>query len=481
MTDELNGKKLRGRYKIIQKLASGGFGDTYLALDEDLPGSPKRVVKHLQPKNTKPAALNVARRLFKQEAELLYRLKHEQIPQLYAYFEENGEFYLVEDYIEGEDLSKTELSLGEQLSEAEVIKLLQDILEVLAFVHQQNVIHRDLNPRNIIRRRQDGKLFLIDFGAVKEIQSLITNAQEQFVTTVIVGTPGYMPSEQASGHPQLSSDVYAVGAIAIQALTGILPSQLHKDNNTLELIWRDRVQVSPSLASIIDRMVSYHSNQRYPSAVEALYAIASLNDTKQSRFAAQSISPTKKRSPSYKKAALFISLSAGLIAVLFGLKNLLVEESAINFANYENSGYGITIQYPQTWNKQEISSVVTNEVVEFISPQEDDSDKFQENLTVTVENLSFPLSLDEYTNLSKQQINQQKNTKIISETGSTLAGRRAYSVVYTVFDNGEKLKRMETWTLKNFKVYSITYEAEADKYAQYLNTAEKTIKSLQLK
>ncbi|KJH73647.1 hypothetical protein UH38_00110 [Aliterella atlantica CENA595] len=472
------GKKLRGRYKIIQKLASGGFGNTYLSLDEDLPGSPQRVVKHLQPKNPDPRTLNVARRLFKQEAELLYRLKHEQIPQLYAYFEENGEFYLVEDYIEGEDLSKTELSPGKQLSEAEVIKLLQDILEVLAFVHQKNIIHRDLNPKNIIRRRQDGKLFLIDFGAVKEIQSLTTNEQGQTKATII-GTPGYMPSEQSSGHPRLSSDVYAVGAIAIQALTGIYPSQLLKDNN-LELIWRDRVQVSPSLASIIDRMVSYHFNQRYPSAVEALEAIASLNDTKQSRFAAQSISPQKKRSPSYKKAVLFISFSVGLIAVLFGLKNLLVKESAINFAEYENRAYGITIQYPQTWDKQEISSIVTNEIVEFISPLEDSSDKFQEKLIITVENLSSPLSLDEYTKLSKQQISQQKDVKFISETISTLARRRAYSVVYTVVDDGDKLKRMEIWTLKNFKVYSIIYEAEADKYDRYLNTAEKTIKSLQL-
>lgn len=470
-------KQLRGRYKIIQKLASGGFGDTYLALDEDLPGSPMRVVKQLQPKNTNPETLSVARRLFEQEAKFLYRLKHEQIPQLYAYFEENGEFYLVEDYIEGEDLSKTELSPGKQLSEAEVLKLLQDILEVLAFVHQENVIHRDLNPKNIIRRRQDGKLFLIDFGAVKEIQTLITNEQGQVSATVAIGTHGYMPSEQASGHPQLSSDVYAVGAIAIQALTGIHPSQLHKDSNTLELIWRERIQVSSSLASIIDRMVSYHFERRYPSAVEALAAIASLNDTKQSKFANQSISPTEKRSPNYKKVALFISLSAGLIAVLFGLKNLPLQESPLDFAKYKNSAYGITIQYPQTWDKQEIFSVVTNEIVEFLSPQENNSDKFQEKLIITVENLSSPLSLDEYTKLSKQQISQQKDVKIISETDSTLAGKRAYSVVYTVSDDGNNLKRMEIWTLKNFKVYSIIYEAEVDKYDRYLNTAEKTIKS----
>lgn len=471
------GIKLRGRYQIIQKLGSGAFGDTYLALDEDLPGSPKRVVKHFQPKDPNPSTLDTARRLFKQEAEVLYRLKHPRIPQLYAYFEEKGEFYLVEDYVEGDDLSKTELVLGKQWSEAEAIKLLQDILEILAFVHQQNIIHRDINPKNIIRRRQDGKLFLIDFGAVKEIQTLMTNSQGQISATVAIGTPGYTPSEQACGHPRLCSDVYAVGAIAIQALTGIQPNRLHTDTNTLEIIWRDRVQVSSHLAAILDRMVCYDLRQRYPSAVEALEAIASLNYSNQ---LPTTYLPTKKSSPNYKKIALFIGLLTGLIAVVFGLKKLLFEESALNYAKYKNSTYGITVQYPQNWDKQEINSIVTNEIVEFISNKEDNSDKFKEKLIVTVENLSSPLSLDEYTRLSKQQIVQQnKDVKIINEFDSTLAGNRAYSIVYTASNDKSKLKRMETWTLKNFKVYSIIYEAEADKYEQYLNTAEKTIKSLQ--
>lgn len=178
--------------------------------------------------------------------------------------------------------SKTELAPGKQLSEAQTIKLLQDILEVLAFVHQQNIIHRDIKPENIIRHSQDGKLFLIDFGAVKEIQTLITNAQGRISATVAIGTEGYMPSEQACGHPRLCSDVYAVGMIGIQALTGIVPKNFHWDTNTLEIIWRNKAQVSPGLASILDRMVSYHFTRRYPSTVEAMDAIARLNYSNQS-------------------------------------------------------------------------------------------------------------------------------------------------------------------------------------------------------
>lgn len=471
--------KLRGRYKIIQKLGSGAFGDTYLALDEDLPDSPKRVVKHFQPKDPKPATLNTARRLFKQEAEILYRLKHEQIPQLYAYFEENGEFYLVEDYVAGDDLSKTELVLGKQLTEAEAIALLQDILEVLAYIHQQNVIHRDLKPQNLIRRRHDGKLFLIDFGAVKEIQTLMTNSQGQVSATVAIGTPGYMPSEQACGHPRLCSDVYSVGIIGIQALTGVAPYLLEKDSNTLEIIWRNRAQVSPQLAEILDRMVRYDLRLRYPSAVEALQAIASLN-LYQSSFATQFTAPTKPPSLSYKKVALFIGFLT-IFAVIFGLKKLLLKDDTFNFAKYHNPAYGITIQYPSSWSKQEInSSVVTNEIVEFISPSETDLDKFREKLVITVEDLSNPLSLKEYTNLSKQQItNQNQNVKILREFDSNLAGKRAYTVVYTVNDEQSNLKRMETWTLNNFKVYSIVYEAELDECDEYLPTAETMIKSLQ--
>jgi formylglycine-generating enzyme required for sulfatase activity len=270
------GRTLRNHYQIIKDLGEGGFGDTYLAKDLDLPGHPHCVVKHLKPKDPNPAILLIAKGLFDKEAQTLYKLGklHDQIPSLSAHFEENGEFYLVQDFIEGHDLTK-ELILGKKSSESHTIKLLHEILEVLAIVHQQNVIHRDLKPANLMRR-QDGKIILIDFGAVKEIGTMVVNAQGQTSFTVGIGTSGYMPSEQAKGKPKLCSDIYAVGMIGIQALTGQPPHTLPEDPQTGEVIWRNRAQVSNNLGNILDKMVRDNFSQRYQDAGEALQAILSL-------------------------------------------------------------------------------------------------------------------------------------------------------------------------------------------------------------
>jgi serine/threonine protein kinase len=269
----LKGTILRNRYQIIKHLGSGGFADTYLSEDRDLPGNPQCVVKNLKPTSPNPTVLPIARRLFETEAQVLYLLgQHEQIPKLFAHFEENGEFYLVQEFVDGYDLS-TELTPGRKFSEQEVIKLLQDILEVLVVVHQRNIIHRDIKPQNIMRRRHDGKIVLIDFGAVKEIGSLAVNTQGQVRSTITIGTPGYMPNEQANRDPRLCSDIYAVGMIGILALTGLLPQQLLQDPTTGELNWRNYVQVSNELAEIVTKMVRYHFSQRYQSAYEALQAI----------------------------------------------------------------------------------------------------------------------------------------------------------------------------------------------------------------
>ncbi|MDY6803559.1 MAG: serine/threonine-protein kinase [Cyanobacteriota bacterium] len=268
------GTILRNRYRILQKLGSGGFGDTYLAEDGDLPGNPPCVVKHLQPKTNDPAAMPVAKRLFETEAATLYKLGQEskRIPSLFAHFEEGGEFYLVQEYIDGEDLSK-EVTPGKRLGESEVRELLVGILEVLEVAHRQKVIHRDIKPQNLMRRREDGKIVLIDFGAVKEIGTLIVNARGQTSVTIAVGTPGYMPSEQSNGRPKLSSDIYAVGMVGIQALTGLMPQQLPEDPETGEVVWRDRVSVSKEFGNFLEKMVYDHFSRRYQTATEALAAV----------------------------------------------------------------------------------------------------------------------------------------------------------------------------------------------------------------
>lgn len=260
---------LSNRYRVNRVLAQGGFGCTYLAKDTQRPGLPTCVVKQLMPARRDTRFLQVARRLFDSEAEILELLgKHHQIPELYAFFEEEKEFYLVQQFIPGHPLTD-ELPPHKNIkSEAEVINMLKELLEVLAFIHQRQVIHRDIKPANIIRCNQDNRLVLIDFGAVKLMQP--QSKEQTELATIAIGTRGYTPPEQFAGHPRLSSDIYALGMIAIQSLTGLLPHELQPNPNTGNVEWREWAKVSDKLAAILDKMVRYHASERYKSAVEAL-------------------------------------------------------------------------------------------------------------------------------------------------------------------------------------------------------------------
>ncbi|HAX84913.1 MAG TPA: serine/threonine protein kinase [Cyanobacteria bacterium UBA11370] len=270
------GKLLDRRYQVDKVLGAGGFGRTYLAQDTRRPGNPICVVKHLQPANSDPGFLETARRLFNSEAETLEQLgHHDQIPRLLAYFEEDQEFYLVQEFIEGHPLSQ-ELLPGQRWDESRVIELLQEVLIVLEFVHRHGVIHRDIKPDNLIRRNSDNKLVLVDFGAVKQIRTQLATHYGSVNNTVAVGTPGYMSSEQALGQPRPTSDIYALGIIGIQALTGKMPIELQEDLNTGELLWEHLVSVSRGLVYILNRMVRYHFKDRYHSAGEALQALRQL-------------------------------------------------------------------------------------------------------------------------------------------------------------------------------------------------------------
>ncbi|PSB05898.1 hypothetical protein C7B76_30605, partial [filamentous cyanobacterium CCP2] len=271
------GSTLSGRYKVSNVLGAGGMGRTYVAQDMLRPGHPTCVVKQLKPASDDAGVLEIARRLFGTEAEILERLgNHDQVPRLLAYFEQDQEFYLVQEFIDGHPLS-FELPQGQTWNEERVIILLQEILSVLAFIHEQNVIHRDIKPDNIIRRQRDNRLVLIDFGAVKQVRLQQPTIVGQASVTVAIGTPGYMPTEQSSGKPRPSSDIYAVGMIGIQALTGMMPTYLHEDDDG-EVVWQHLTQVSDGLAHIINKMVRHYFKHRYQTAMEALQALQQLTN-----------------------------------------------------------------------------------------------------------------------------------------------------------------------------------------------------------
>ncbi len=280
------GKILGRRYEILDFLGRGGFGETYLAIDK-LKMNSSCVIKRLKPSKTEPDILIAARKLFDREAEFLYKLgHHDQIPHLLAHFEENEEekgFYLAQEFIDGKDLKK-ELESVKQLSEAQAIELLYDVLNILKFVHQHKVIHRDIKPSNLIRRHSDGKIVLIDFGAVKQISSQETTSDGLTASTIAIGTPGYMPNEQQGGKPRHSSDIYALGMTAIHALIGKLPSELEEDRFTGEIIWRKYVPtVDNRLAAILDKMIKSHFRDRYKDADEVLKDLRKLRNSWEDR------------------------------------------------------------------------------------------------------------------------------------------------------------------------------------------------------
>ncbi len=263
---------LRGRYQIIQSLGGGGFGRTYLALDQDKLKE-KCVVKQFAPQVQGSWALQKATELFEQEAKRLQQLgEHPQIPALYAYFEENKHLYLVQQFVEGQNLWE-ELDRQGGFSEQKIWAVLGDLLPILQFVHKQQVIHRDIKPANIIRRVHDGKLVLIDFGVAKH-GSAITTAKKG--TTI--GSHGYAPLEQMQGGEAYpASDLYSLGATCFHLLTNIDPYSLwQRQGYGWVGSWQQHLShpVSGKLAEVLSKLLEIEQQQRYQSATSVLQDLA---------------------------------------------------------------------------------------------------------------------------------------------------------------------------------------------------------------
>jgi serine/threonine protein kinase len=276
---------LVGRYVPLNLLGRGGFGAAYLARDRYTPAMRKCVVKQFQPAgDLSPANLEVAQKLFEREGEVLEELgnKHPQIPDLLAFFEldvpsrtpskPDRFFYLVQEFIDGQDMER-ELEQKKQFSEADVLEVLTEILKVLRFVHDNGSIHRDIKPSNIMRHR-DGRLFLLDFGAVKQLTSAAVGQGARASTGIY--SMGFAPPEQMAGNVVYpATDLYALGVTCITLLTGKQPNELY-DSYSNAWTWRAYAQVSDRLEAILNRMLLPTPSQRFQSADEVLDALASL-------------------------------------------------------------------------------------------------------------------------------------------------------------------------------------------------------------
>ncbi|MFN8949885.1 MAG: protein kinase domain-containing protein [Aphanizomenon sp.] len=268
---------LRDRYLPIKLLATGGFGAAFLAIDRDTPKMRQCVVKQFQPSgNLTEEALEKSRILFTQEAGVLEEIgnEHQQIPKLFAFFtitvpnlkinKSEQFFYLVQEYISGQTLEE-ELAKQGNFSELKILKILREILPVLQFIHDKGIIHRDIKPSNIIRH-YDGRLFLLDFGAVK----LIANTSS---SSTGIYSLGFAPPEQMQGNQVFpSTDLYALAVTLITLLTGKEANKLF-DAYTNQWQWRSQISVNPRLAAILDKMLLSAANQRFQSAQEVLEAL----------------------------------------------------------------------------------------------------------------------------------------------------------------------------------------------------------------
>ena len=266
---------LHGRYHLVKGLGKGGFGATFLAADLSLPGKPLCVIKQLRPNTDNPNFLSMARELFEREAKTLGRVgNHPQIPRLLDYFEDREQFYLIQEFVKGNNLQQEVKKLG-VLNEAKARQVLKEILVILRDIHAQKVIHRDIKPANIIRREIDDRLVLIDFGVVKnQVNSIgAAGGNQTALTAFAVGTPGFAPPEQLAMRPVYASDVYALGVTCMYLMTGKAPKNMDCDPITGDIDWFKYVKVSDSFAEILTTMLEVAVKSRYKTADEALQAL----------------------------------------------------------------------------------------------------------------------------------------------------------------------------------------------------------------
>jgi tetratricopeptide (TPR) repeat protein len=272
------GKLLGGQYQFIQVLGSSDFGCTYLAADVRIAGHPKCVVKRHPLEKTNLRSLQIMLSLLYQKAKILEELtQHDRIPAILNYFSDREAFYLVQEFVPGHPLS-TEMQPGYCLPERQGVHFLEEMLKILDFAHKHGAIHRSIKPSNIIRRHSDGKLLLVDFALIQEFSTSDSGNQTIADKNLI-----YIPLEQKAGQVQSNSDLYALGTIVIQALTGLSAEDLavrkravEAKYDSCEVFWPRSLRLQPQLRQILNKMVHPDYTQRYPSAAAVLADLEAL-------------------------------------------------------------------------------------------------------------------------------------------------------------------------------------------------------------
>jgi serine/threonine-protein kinase len=483
--------KGRGHYQTIKPLGKGGFGATFQAIDLKSVNQRQCVIKRLnikideiQSAHDKPEEVDrIVKSIeaaFYREAQALEFLgdNNGNIPTLYDYFsftapafgqQEKPEFkYLVQQYIEGEDLSK-ELRRKGRFSETETLDFLKQILPVLQFIHDQNSIHRDIKPSNIVRETATQRLFLIDFGAVKQVVSGETNIKKSLpIFTKVYASPEQREEGRiAEVYP--SSDLYSLAVTCLELLTGITPVD-YLDNNYRN--WRQQASkiISPSLDNILDKMLKVNPRHRFQSAAEVMTAVNEARITTPPT-APPTIIPKQLKTLKpllIKSVFLIIPIIVGVIGVNSYLQPPI---NVVEVVEYAKSG--IKFKYPKNWQETPAIDKLTR-----IVPKNMISSSLTPEFFITIDELFQSETLADYTKFSIGQIEALgQNAKIIKSGQIQLGETQGYQVVYESRDNIHKVNflEMQVWIVNDKKAYILTYRAKDKSYPEFAKTVEETI------
>ena len=463
------GETLNKRYFVVSLLGMGLYGQTYLAEDSQAKGDSRCVIKEFEPKAKDTLSLRKAKYLFAREIKILKILgKSDRIPHLMGHFREGDKFYLVHQFIDGTDLA-SELG-GRKWNAEQVVELLKEILEIVEVAHQEKVIHQDIKPSNIIRRKSDGRLMLIDFGSVKKLNNQMANAEGKTQLTVPIGTEGYIAPEQKSIKPRLASDIYGIGMIGIYALTGVEPKDIPLDHDTEAVQWHSLISTDETLTKVLDCMVAPDFRQRYTSASEALKTVRTLR---------------------LGKKLLDFKTIVGAVILLLGISGTgyyywrletslnktpdiagyyETEKNEFPFL-YRNAKYAIEMKYPFDWRVYESVGSET-EIAKFF-PQNSQSYLIAPEVKIRATPSNGTI-LDKHTTNAVYQITQLPQAKIIDSRPIKFSEGDGHKVVYTAAnpDNNIEEKYLEIWTIKGDRIYTVIYKAESDLYDDFIDLVE---------
>jgi serine/threonine protein kinase len=533
---------LKNQYKIDKELGQGGFGKTYLAID--LKHEPKRqvVIKQFLPSRQHDDEMMARlRRWFGREAELLRQLGKgcRLVPQRYDFFEEDGKVYIVQEFVEGSDLNNF-IGKDKILSEKDTIEIIKNILIALEFVHQKNIRHLDLKPTNLRVRKvndEEDEIVLLDFGLAREIQDDLQSLSE----VIGVGTKGYMPPEQKKDGRQttLASDIYPIGIIGLQAITGLGISgigDLESGSVRLKdgkIFFDSEVQVSPQFNRFLSKALAKDPQKRFANAMEALKALEDLykteidlpptdvdvplpnaprelpvtvvsspdqnssvaastliGDKPPDRLASTAIEDTKPPKPTQTNANPSKNrwlMPLGAVAIVGGLGIggwMMWSMKEPEWITYQYSKYGMRLSYPQTWMRESNEPELNMGSLAILHPpgQKSECGDKVEIETVVAGNPSLSLDQQKLDTIDRIKKSNQK-VDIADETAinTRLSQFPAFRLNYQREDFRCGTRQViEVGTISNGRVYSVLYVANSQTASSNRATFDKLVDRLKL-